>query len=366
MSLATRQVSQMRSRTQTLPRSMRRIMLKRRLSYSAVIGLVATCTFAQTPARVQTFPLRDATGLIAPNVKTQAVKYLGRRSVRITMDGEDHDGLALLPGTDFQDGVIEADIALKITMPPGVRFPGFVGIAFRVRPDASHYELFYLRPGNSDATDQAMRNHAVQYISEPGFGWYRLRREWPWVYESHAELAMETWTKLRIEVAGRAAKLYLNGSAKPTLIVDDLKGEDLHGAVGLWSFTDEEAYFSNVRITPAVPQNLKNGSDVAGSWEMRYSSDAGGMGALMELHRDGNKVTGTWSGPLGEGRAITGTWRNGYVELSFAGEWPKESQQGSPGPVDAFLTGWIDGDSGKGRMRVEGRSDGAWVAKRKE
>jgi len=74
---------------------------------------------------------------------------------------------------------------------------------------------------------------------------------------------------------------------------------------------------------------------------MRYSSDAGGMGAVMELHRDGGKVTGTWSGPLGEGRPITG-------------------------PVNAFLAGWIDGDSGKGRMRVEGRSDGAWVAKRKE
>ena len=342
------------------------IMPRRWLNYSAVTVLAARCLFAQTSAVVQTFPLRDTTGLIAPKVKTEAVKYLGRESVRITMEGDDHEGLALLPGTDFQDGVIEAGIALKITTPPGVRYPGFVGIAFRVGPDASRYELFYVRPGNSDAADQAMRNHAVQYVSEPGFGWYRLRREWPWVYESHAELAVDTWTKMRIEVAGRAAKLYLNGSAKPSLVVDGLKGEDLHGAVGLWSFTGEEAYFSNVRITPAVPQNLKNGSDAAGSWELGYSSDAGGMGASMELHRDGNKVTGTWSGPLGENRAITGTWRNGYVELSFAGEWPKESRQGAPGPVNAFLTGWIDGDSGKGRMRVEGRSDGVWIATRKK
>ena len=336
------------------------------LRHSAVPVLAASCLFAQTPARVQTFPLRDPSGLIAPNVKTEAVKYLGRESVRMTIAGEDHEGLALLPGTDFQDGVIEADIALKTTMPPGVRYPGFVGIAFRVRPDASHYELFYLRPGNSDAPDQAMRNHSVQYASSPGFGWYPLRREWPSVYESHAEFGMETWIKVRIEVAGRAAKLYVNGSSRPSLVVDGLKGEDLHGAVALWSFTDEEAYFSNVRITPAVPQNLTDGSDVAGSWEMKYSSDAGAMAASMQLHRDGNKVTGTWSGPLGEGREITGTWRNGYVELSFAGEWPKDSRQGTPGPVTAFLAGWIDGDSGKGRMRVEGRSDGAWVARRKQ
>jgi hypothetical protein len=342
------------------------IILKRWLNCSAVTVLAASCLFAQTPARVQIFPLRDAAGLIAPKVKTEAVKYLGRESVRITMEGEDHEGLALLPGTDFQDGVIEADIALRSTMPPGVRFPGFVGIAFRVRPDASHYELFYLRPGNSEAPDQLMRNHAVQYSSEPDFGWYQLRREWPSVYESHAELAMESWTKVRIEVAGRAAKIFLNGSSKPSLVVDGLKGEDLQGAVALWSYTDEEAYFSNVRITPAVPRVLKNGSDVSGSWEMAYSSDAGGGSASMELHRDGNNVTGKWSGPLGESRAVTGTWRNGYVELSFVGEWPKESRQGNPGPVNAFLTGWIDGDSGKGRMRVEGRADGAWMAKRKE
>jgi hypothetical protein len=234
-----------------------------------------------------------------------------------------------------------------------------------VRPDVSHYELFYLRPGNSDAPDQAMRNHAVQYVSEPDFGWYKLRREWPSVYESHAEIAMETWTKVRIEVAGRSAKLYLNGSAKASLVVDGLKGEDLHGAVGLWGFTDEEGYFSNVRITPAAPQNVKNGSDAGGSWDMRYSSDAGAMVAEMELHRDGSKLSGTWSGPLGEGKAIIGRWRNGYVELSFVGEWPKDSRLGVPGLVNAFLTGWIDGDAGQGRMRVEGRSDGSWVAARR-
>ncbi|HSY50221.1 MAG TPA: hypothetical protein VLC46_15510 [Thermoanaerobaculia bacterium] len=339
--------------------------VQRSLSLSAVTLLAAGGLFAQTPARVQTFPLRDTAGLTAPKVKTEAVSYRGRKCVRITTEGEDNGGLVLLPGTDFQDGVIEADIALKATTPPGVRYPGFVGIAFRVGPDASRFEMFYLRPGNADAPDQLQRNHAVQYVSEPGFGWYRLRREWPALYESHADLAMETWTKVRIEVAGRAAKLYLNGSSKPSLVVDGLRGEDLHGAVGLWGYTNEEAYFSNVRITPSVPQNLKNGSDIAGSWEMRYSSDAGGMTASMDLHRDGNQVTGTWSGPLGAGRTITGTWRNGFVELSFSGEWPKESRQGTPGPVNTFLSGWIDGDSGKGRMRVEGRSDGTWVAKRK-
>ncbi|HEY4739682.1 MAG TPA: hypothetical protein VIH76_03715 [Candidatus Acidoferrales bacterium] len=345
------------------------MILKRCLNCSAVAlaVLTATCLYAQTPARAQTFPLRDTSGLNAPSaVKAEAVNFMGRKSVRITVDGDDRDGLVLLPGTDFQDGVIEADIALKTTMPPGVRYPGFVGIAFRAKPDASRFELFYLRPGNAVANDQTMRNHAVQYTSEPDFDWYKLRREWPSVYESHADLAMETWTKVRIEVAGRAAKLYLNGSASPSLVVDGLKGEDLHGPVGLWGFTGEEAYFSNVRITPVAPQNLKNGSDVAGSWAMQYATDVDGGDATMELHRDGDKVTGTWSGPLGDALPITGTWRNGYVELRFAGQWPNQSRRGAPGPVHAFLTGWIDGDSAKGRIRVPVHADGTWVAKRKQ
>jgi len=64
-------------------------MLKSWLNRAAVMLLAATCLFAATPARTQTFPLHDTAGLIAPNVKTEAVKYLGRKSVRITMEGHD-------------------------------------------------------------------------------------------------------------------------------------------------------------------------------------------------------------------------------------------------------------------------------------
>jgi hypothetical protein len=211
-----------------------------------------------------------------------------------------------------------------------------------------------------------MRNHSVQYGAVPGFDWYKLRREWPWVYESHADLKPETWTAVRIEVAGRKAKLYLNGSANAALVVDGLKGENLRGAVALWGYANEEAYFSNVRITAAAPQNVQNGSDVSGTWDLRYSSDAGPLEGSLRLSRDGSKVTGMWSGALGKDCPVTGMWRDGYVELSFPGEWPKDAGLGTPGPVTASLAGWIDGKSGKGRMRVEGRSDGQWVATRKE
>jgi hypothetical protein len=329
-----------------------------------VLAVLPFASLGRDLPAVQNFALDETKGLIERNVKLEAVEYQGRKAVRLTKDSPD-DGFAILPGTDFQDGTIEADIALKLTTPPGVRMPGFIGIAFRARPDASHYELFYVRPGNSQSDDQAMRNHSVQYCSEPDFGWYRLRRAWPGVYETYAELRPETWTHVKIEVAGRSAKLYLNGSAKPSLVVDGLKGEDLHGAVALWGYEGEESYFSKMRITHAAAQPVKNGGDPSGVWDVRFATDAGTFQGSLKLSRDGNNLTGTWSGGLGEDRAVTGTWRDGYVELTFTGTWPNGSQ-GAPGEVATSLAGWIDGASGKGRMKVEGRADGQWMATRKE
>lgn len=333
----------------------------------ATVLAMGTSVGQATPD-ARTFALSDTKDLVLVNVKAEAVEYKGRKAVRITKEKpaakSDFDGFALLKGTDFQDGTIEADIVLKITRPPAYRMPGFVGIAFRARPDASRYELFYLRPGNSHADDQAMRNHSVQYTSEPDFGWYKLRREWPSVYESHEELQTEAWTKVKIDVKGRSARLYINGSEQPSLVVDGLKGEDLRGGVALWGYQDEEAYFSNLRITNSTPLPVKNGSDASGNWEVKCSTDAGPINGDLQLQRDGGKLTGSWSGELGKDRSITGTWRNGYVELSFNVDWPLDDK-GATAPAVATLAGWFDGDSAGGRMKVEGRADGRWTASRK-
>jgi len=72
-------------------------------------------------------------------------------------------------------------------------------------------------------------------------------------------------------------------------VIED-EGEDLRGAVGC-GLTDEEAYFLNVRITPAVGPDLKNGSDPPAR-EMRYGSDAGPWTRHALRAREA-KVTGT-------------------------------------------------------------------------
>jgi hypothetical protein len=338
------------------------------LSLAVVLLLPFACLSHDLPA-AQTFALTDTKGLIERNVKLEAADYKGRKAVRLTKE-DAGEGIALLPDADFQDGIIEVDLAMEATTPPGFRNPGFVGIAFRARSDGSRYELFYLRPGNSQAADQAMRNHSAQYSSAPDFSWYRLRREWPGIYEAYAELQPEVWTHVKIEVAGRSAKLYLNGSAKPSLLVDGLKGQDLRGAVGLWGYAGEECYFSNLSITPATPQPVKNGTDPSGAWDVTFAGDTGPktggpLTGSLKLSHEGDKLTGVWSGALGDNQPVVGTWRDGYVELTFVGNWPQEMREGAPGPVNARLAGWFDGASAKGRMTVEGRTDGSWTATRK-
>jgi hypothetical protein len=332
------------------------------LSMAGFLGVAA----APPPAAPQRFPLSDTKGLVAQGLTMDTADFLGRKAVRLVKTREGGvDGFVPLPGVDFQDGTIEADVAVKITAPPGTSMPGFIGISFRARPDASSYDMFYVRPGTARADDQAARNHVAQYCAAPGFSWYPLRRAWPWVYEGHADLRLDGWTHMKIEVAGRAAKLYLNNNPEPTLVVDGMKGLDLHGNVSLFTFVGQEAYFSNVRITHAVPQPIRNGSDAAGTWDVKLSTDAGNFAGTLQLQRDGNILTGTWSGELGQNREVTGTWRDGYVELTFPGEWPAATIDGKAGPVKTTLAGWFDGASAKGRSKVEPRADGRWTATRK-
>lgn len=328
----------------------------------SVLGVVVP----QIPAAPQSFPLTNTKGLVASDLTIDTADFLGRKAVRLVKTREKGvDGFLPLPEVDFQDGTIEADVAVKITTRPGTSMPGFIGIAFRGRSDTSSYDMFYVRPGAATSDDQAARNHVAQYCAAPGFSWYPLRRAWPWVYEGHADLRLDGWTHMKIEVAGRAAKLYLNNNPNASLVVDGMKGPNLRGNVSLFTFVGQEAYFSNVRITHAVPQPIKNGSDAAGTWDVKLSTDAGNFEGTLQLQRDGSILTGTWSGAFGQNREVTGTWRDGYVELSFTGEWPNTTIDGTPGSVKTTLAGWFDGAGAKGRSKVEPRADGLWTATRK-
>jgi hypothetical protein len=164
-------------------------------------------------------------------------------------DFGDEGRLAILPKTDFQDGVIEVDLAGEPGPGAGEGARGFVGVAFRIAPDQSRFECIYLRPTNGRADDQVRRNHSIQYISVPGFPWHFLRKEFPEKYESYVDLVAGEWTRVKIEVRGEKARLYVNGVEQPALLVNDLKQGQSKGTVALWIGNGTVAHFANLRIS---------------------------------------------------------------------------------------------------------------------
>jgi hypothetical protein len=226
------------------------------------IGFLVTRTAARQPKH---YPLESVAGLQLHNVVAEPATLQGKKGVRImgseearrrlqtmTPDEQAHfPQLAAIDGLEFGNGVIEAEIAGEPAPGVGGDARGFVGIAFRLQNDGITYDAFYLRPTNGRADDQERRNHAVQYISQPDWPWFRLRKESPSKYESYVDLLPGVWTRVKIEVRGERARLYVHDQQQPTLIVNDLKtGAQGTGAIALWIDRGSVAHFRSLRVDP--------------------------------------------------------------------------------------------------------------------
>jgi len=231
----------------------------------AMIAMTALLLPPTLSSQARRYPLESATGLRLNNVAAEAATLDGKKGVRVTVSPDVErqaaamtpeqraqiEPLAVIEGTDFSSGVIEAEIAGTPAPGAGEGARGFVGIAFRLQPDMRTYDAFYLRPTNGRAEDQDRRNHATQYISHPQWPWFRLRQETPGKYESYVDLVPGVWTKIKIEVRGDKARLYVHDNPQPVLIVNDVKsGPSARGGVALWIGPGTVAHFRNVVVTP--------------------------------------------------------------------------------------------------------------------
>ena len=243
----------------------------RRWPEARTLGAALLLTFAPVAlafAQPRRFALETTDGLKLHNVTAEPVTHEGRKGLRLTrsadaarrleaMTAEQRasatlEEIASIDGVVFSNGVIEAEIAGTPAPGAGEGARGFVGIAFRLQPDMATYDAFYLRPTNGRAEDQERRNHAAQYVSHPDWPWFRLRKETPSRYESYVDLVPGAWTKVRIEVRGDRARLYVHGQEHPTLVVNDLKsGAQGKGAIALWIGPGTTAHFRNLTVTPA-------------------------------------------------------------------------------------------------------------------
>ncbi len=212
-------------------------------------------------AQVRRLPLETVDGVMLIRATAEPATHQGRKGLRVTVSEEalrqytPADGelnpLVMIDGLEFSSGVIEAEIAGAPAPGAGEGARGFVGIAFRMQKDLKTYDAFYLRPTNGRAEDQVRRNHSAQYISNPAWPWPRLRKESPEKYEAYVDLEAGVWTKVKIDVRGEQARLYVHDQPQPTLIVNDVKsGAQGRGAIALWVGPGTVAHFRNLTVTP--------------------------------------------------------------------------------------------------------------------
>src|SRR6266436_1855941 len=142
------------------PAESRRQVFAMKSLIAAIVMLASLAVGArgQTPGsnaavKTTTVPLDRLNEQQARNVKTESVKYKGRKALRVIdtapPDVADGTQLVILNKTEFRDGTIEIELTgeprptAKSTAPRG-----FVGVAFRVNLDAAKdvakYECFYL------------------------------------------------------------------------------------------------------------------------------------------------------------------------------------------------------------------------------
>lgn len=220
------------------------------LSLPVLLSLIAHLAYSQ--AKPKSIPLTGNKQLEMIRVDASAETYQGKQSLKVTDKGKDGSEATFVKinTLDFGNGTIEIDLAGVPGTGASDQARGFVGIAFRINDDNSKFECFYLRPTNGRADDQLRRNHSAQYFSFPEYPWHRLRKEVPGMYETYVDLLPGEWTKVRIEVNGAAAKLYVHDNSQPTLLVSDLKhGADLRGKIGLWIGPGTDAHFANLMVT---------------------------------------------------------------------------------------------------------------------
>ena len=198
------------------------------------------------------FPLDTSDGLELINVKAEIVELDGKAGIKVVKNQPNvqDETLVIISGVNFKDGTIEVELAGERAPDADPQMRGFIGIAFRVdEENYGYYECFYLRPDNARANNQVRRNHSTQYISHPEYSWHRLREESPKMYESYVDLVPGEWIKIKIEVSGLKAKLYVKDAQQPCLIVNDLKHEESEGKIALWLHASTLAHFRNLKIT---------------------------------------------------------------------------------------------------------------------
>jgi len=208
--------------------------LSYRFTFASLLVLTLSTTLwgqsVSVPMNLDRWTVGEKNERINPGKKIEnnIAEYLGRSSLHLTK------GFAYIRDLEMQNGIIDADLAFD---PDGA----FIGLAFRVQSE-DDYELFFLRNGLSGETQ------ALQYT--PGFfganAWQMYNIP---TYAGAGGFPYDKWFHVRVVVAGVEARLFLNHSTEPSLVIPDLKRGYSTGSIGFWG-QQGGGYISNLEYTP--------------------------------------------------------------------------------------------------------------------
>jgi hypothetical protein len=187
--------------------------------------LLAAGLWAALPAQEKVIPF-DAEHWQLDNARV--IEHLGRPALA---------GTAFLKGAEFENGVIEFDVAVT-----GAR--SYPGVMFRVQPDGS-WERIYLRPHRSGRIPPSLYADVVQYVPS----WNRVD-SWQ-LYNGDgctapAWVPGNEWVHVKVDVAGTMARIFVADMAQPALVIRELRLGVRRGGIGLQGPPDGSAFFSNV------------------------------------------------------------------------------------------------------------------------
>jgi hypothetical protein len=203
----------------------------------------------------QTFELKNVTGSVI-NFNGEKVLKIERDLKALAFDVNnleatvDEPTYAKLADLNFQNGVIEVKVLSRIQDPSPFEFAqGFIGVAFRINENDSAYESIYLRPRVGRSENQMARNRTVQYYAYPDYKFDRLRKEADGMYETTADVGLNEWITMRIEVEGQNAYLFINDAKHATFVVNKMKGTTTNGSVALWVDIGTIGYFKDLKVS---------------------------------------------------------------------------------------------------------------------
>jgi hypothetical protein len=224
---------------------------------------VPACTLAEG------IPFDDPRWDLSQAVVTQ---HLGRTALA---------GFALLGEVEFEDGVIEVDVAVD----GRTSYPGFV---FRYE-SPGNYERYYLRPHR--ACGRYPDVHQYTPVINGIAGWQLYSGDG---FTSFGEVPSNEWVHLRLEVEGTQARVFFGDMEHPVLVVPQLQRGRSRGAIGLEGPRDGTAFFSDfswsgdeaLAFDPPPPSFPRPG--ILDGWEV--SAPMPWSAVDIERHPDGQEI----------------------------------------------------------------------------